>query len=340
MRFEEHIPLAPRTTFRIGGTSRYFCEPTTEGEVREALSFARERGVPLLVLGGGSNMLVGDGEFLGLVMSMGLRGIRDTVSGDSVTLEVGAGESWDEFVRFCVDRGYWGAENLSLIPGTVGASPVQNIGAYGVEVKDLVESVSVIDSLTGEGRVLSNAECAFAYRDSVFKSSVGKHLIITSVTFKLSTAPRPNLSYKDLKEYFAARNIPDPSLRDIREATIAVRRSKFPDLNRFGTAGSFWKNPIISADEFARLKAAHPLIPSYPAGERVKVPLAWILDNVCGLKGYAQGKVCLFRNQPLVLTVEFGATAAEVQAFAAHIEAVVLEKTGITIEREVNMVLC
>lgn len=340
MRFEERISLAPHTTFRIGGTSRYFCEPVTDAEVREALSFATGKGIPFLVLGGGSNMLVGDGEFPGLVIKMNLRGIRESVSGDTVELEVGAGESWDELVEFCVAKGYWGMENLSLIPGTVGASPVQNIGAYGVEVKDLIVSVSVIDSHTGEGRVLSNVDCAFAYRDSIFKSIAGRHLIITSVTFGLSTRPRPNISYKDLTEYFAGKGVSEPSLRDIREATIAVRRSKFPDLNQFGTAGSFWKNPIISANDFARLKASYPLIPSYPAGERVKVPLAWILDNVCGLKGYAQGRVCLFKNQPLVLTVEFGAAAEEVKAFAASIEAVVREKTGITIEREVNMILC
>jgi len=231
-------------------------------------------------------------------------------------------------------------ENLSLIPGTVGAAPVQYIGAYGAEAKDTIESVRVIDSATGKSRVLSSAECAFGYRDSLFKGPEGEGLIIVSVTFRLSLLPRPNLSYKDVREYLAARNVPEPTLTEIRQAVISIRQSKFPDLSLFGTAGSFWKNPIISAEAFAELKKAYPLIPSYPAGERVKVPLAWILDVVCGLKGHARGRVHLFRNQPLVLTVEIGATAAEVDAFAREIEATVRGKTGIIIEREVNSLLC
>lgn len=340
MTFQENVPLASHTTFRIGGTTRYFCVISDEGELREALSFASSRDLPFFILGGGSNVLVGDGEFEGLVIKMSARGIREEVSGDFVTLEVGAGESWDEFVAFCVDRGYWGIENLSLIPGTVGASPVQNIGAYGVEVKDVIESVFVVDSATGNSRTLSNSDCVFAYRDSIFKRPEGKTLIITSVLFRLSLSPRPNLSYKDLKEYFMNRNVAEPTLSEIRQATISIRQSKFPDLSLFGTAGSFWKNPIVSTEAFESLKTAYPLMPSYPAGKDVKIPLAWILDVVCGLKGHAKGRIHLFKNQPLVLTVETGATATEVNAFATEIEAVVRDKTGIIIEREVNSLLC
>jgi UDP-N-acetylmuramate dehydrogenase len=340
MIFEEQIPLAPLTTFRIGGLARYFCIATSEAEVIEAFAFARARSLSTFVLGDGSNVLVGDAGFSGLVIQMGLKGIKESVSGDVVRVEVGAGESWDGLVDFCVQNGYWGMENLSLIPGTVGAAPVQNIGAYGCESKDIIESVRVIDSATGAARTLTNAECLFGYRDSLFKGPVGKSLIITNVTFVLSTVPRPNLAYKDLKEYFA-KGTSVPALADIRAATISIRQSKFPDLFRFGTAGSFWKNPIISADAFAVLKTAHSLIPSYPAPSgRVKIPLAWILDVVCGLKGHAKGRVRLFEQQPLVLTVEFGATAGEVEAFAREIEDIVASKTGIIIEREVNSVLC
>jgi UDP-N-acetylmuramate dehydrogenase len=340
MIFEEQIPLAPLTTFRIGGLARYFCVAISEAEIVEAFAFARARSIPTLVLGGGSNMIVGDAGFSGLVIQMGMRGIKESVSDDVARVEAGAGESWDGLVEFCVGKGYWGMENLSLIPGTVGAAPVQNIGAYGCEAKDSIESVRVVDSATGAARTLTSAECLFAYRDSLFKGPAGKGLVITSVTFVLSTVPRPNLSYKDLKEYFA-QGARVPSLADIRAAVISIRKSKFPDLTRFGTAGSFWKNPVISANAFAALKTDHPLIPSYPAPEgRVKIPLAWILDAVCGLKGHAKGKVRLFERQPLVLTVEFGATAGEVEAFAREIEGVVASKTGIIIEREVNSVLC
>jgi UDP-N-acetylmuramate dehydrogenase len=351
MIFEEQIPLAPLTTFRIGGLARYFCVATSEAELIEAFAFARARGLSTLVIGGGSNMLVGDAGFPGLVIQMGLKGIRESRGASEsgiVRVEVGAGESWDGLVDFCVGKGYWGIENLSLIPGTVGAAPVQNIGAYGCEAKDIIESVRVIDSATGAALTLGNAECLFGYRDSKFKGPEGKGLVITGVTFVLSTVPRPNLSYKDLKEYFAKRTgdagtlaVEAPSLSDIRSAVISIRQSKFPDLARFGTAGSFWKNPIIGADAFAVLKTAQPLIPSYPAPDgRVKIPLAWILDVVCGLKGHAAGKVRLFENQPLVLTVEFGAASGEVEAFAREIEGIVASKTGIIIEREVNSVLC
>ncbi|MFA6158658.1 MAG: UDP-N-acetylmuramate dehydrogenase [Candidatus Paceibacterota bacterium] len=341
MTFEEHIPLAPHTTFRIGGEARYFCAVTSREELLEAFAFADSRKVKTLVLGGGSNILIGDSGFPGLVIQMNLRGIREEVAGDLVRLEVGAGESWDGLVSFCVDRGYWGMENLSLIPGTVGAAPVQNIGAYGTEAKDIVESVSVVRPATGESRLLSNAECGFGYRDSVFKRVDGKGLVITGVTFVLSKKPRPNLSYKDLGEYFAAHGIATPALSDVRDVVISIRKSKFPDLSRFGTAGSFWKNPVISLEAFTALRATHPLAPSYPAGfGAVKVPLAWVLDVVCGLKGHVEGPVHLFSNQPLVLTVEKGATAAQVDAFARSIESVVRAKTGIIIEREVNSLLC
>jgi UDP-N-acetylmuramate dehydrogenase len=308
-------------------------------ELGEAVAFAKARSLPFFVLGGGSNVLVGDGEFPGLVIHMCVAGIRETCEGDVVRLEVGAGESWETFVRICVERGYWGVENLSLIPGTVGASPVQNIGAYGGEVKDVIESVSVIDAVSGASLTLGADECAFAYRDSIFKKTQGKNFIITYVTFRLSKVPSPNLSYKDLAERFSAN--PNPTLAQIREAVISIRTSKFPDLSLLGTAGSFWKNPVISTSEFDALKAAYPLIPSYSAGKgMVKIPLAWILDVVCGLKGYAKGPVHLFKNQPLVLTAERTATATEVHAFADEIEAVVRSKTGIIIEREVNSLLC
>jgi UDP-N-acetylmuramate dehydrogenase len=289
------------------------------------------------MLGGGSNIVLSDGGFDGLVVKNEMKGIRESREGDAALVDAQAGELWDDLVAHCVEKGYWGLENLSLIPGTVGASPVQNIGAYGVEAKDTIESVRVIDMRTGKEETFSNEECKFAYRTSVFKRLDGRHYAIVSVRFRLSLAPKPNLSYKDLKVRFAGRE--EPSLSDIRRAVIDIRTGKFPDLKEVGTAGSFWKNPIISESLFRSLRERYPLVPAFPTPDgSVKVPLAWLLDNACGLKGYVKGSVGLWKNQPLVLVAHAGATQAELDAFADEIAGVVMQKTGIAIEREVESI--
>jgi UDP-N-acetylmuramate dehydrogenase len=332
----ENISLALHTTFGIGGPARYFTEATNVAELREACDFARSRKVPLFVLGGGSNILVSDAGFPGLVIKNEIRGLTETIKGDSITIKVGAGESWDKFVGHCVEKGYWGPENLSLIPGSVGAAPVQNIGAYGREVKDIIESVSVFNSVTGEEERFSNEQCAFTYRDSVFKRETAKNLIITSVTFKVSLSSKPNISYKDLTEYFTLRRNVNPSIAEIRRAVIDIRTQKFPSLSVVGTAGSFWKNPIISAESFNKLKAIYPELPAHGTlAGTVKISLAWVLDNICKVKGYSKGTVRLFARQPLVLVAEKGSKASDVLAFAKEIEVLVKDKTGIDIEKEV-----
>lgn len=331
----ENVPLAPHTTFRIGGPARYFFAATTKPELHAALAFARERALPHFVLGGGSNLLVSDAGFPGVVIKMALRGITFDAQGDDVRVTVAAGESWDGLVAQTVERGAWGLENLSLIPGTVGAAPVQNIGAYGTEVKDCLEAVRLLDARTGAERVLSNAECRFSYRDSVFKSAAFKDAIILEVTFRLSGRPRPNLLYKDLQQHFGPAAT--PSQAAIRAAVIAIRTAKFPDLAKVGTAGSFWKNPVLSADEFAPLARAFPNIPVFPAANgRTKVPLAWLLDKACGLRGHRVGAAGLFEKQPLILVAYDGATAAEVRSFEAGVRERVKAKTGVTIEPEVG----
>lgn len=346
LEFRENVPLAPLTTFRVGGAARYLCEARSEEDLRAAAAFAKERGLSLLVLGGGSNMLVSEEGFPGVVARMTMAGVTRGERNGAVFVSAAAGESWDGLVAQTVAWGLWGLENLSLIPGTVGAAPVQNIGAYGTEVKDVIESVRAMNLDTGATREFSNAECRFSYRESFFKTEEGKRFAILSVTFRLSAAPRPNLSYKDLAEAFAEN--PSPSLAKIRDAVISIRTGKFPDLAKVGTAGSFWKNPIISAAKFAELSARYPGMPSFPVvppasaapfgAAQVKVPLAWILDRVCGLKGYAQGKVGLFKNQPLVLVAERGAAATDVLELEGHVRGLVREKTGIEIEREVQIV--
>jgi UDP-N-acetylmuramate dehydrogenase len=337
MKILEHIPLASYTTFKIGGNARYFVCVKNEVEINEAIEFAQDKNIPFFVLGGGSNLLISDNGFSGLVIKNEIKDILFEDKGDFNLVTAGAGEIWDELVAKTVERNLWGLENLSLIPGTVGASPVQNIGAYGTEAKDSIESVRVFDPKTKTFKIFSNKDCNFAYRNSVFKNSKHKHLIITSVVFKLSNIPKPNLSYKDLAQKFGVNS--KPTISEIRNEVIKIRTGKFPDLTQFGTAGSFWKNPIICKAHFEGLKIKHPNIPCFSVdikGEYVKVPLAWILDNVLKLKGYSVGKACLFERQPLVLVAEKDTTFKEIDSLAQNVKNKVFDATSIEIEREVE----
>jgi UDP-N-acetylmuramate dehydrogenase len=337
MKILENISLAEYTTLRIGGRALFFVAVQNKVELQAALDFAREQKVPFFILGGGSNILVSDEGFEGLVIRLEMKGVSYEEKGDEVLVTAMAGEVWDEIVAKTVDDGLWGLENLSLVPGTVGAAPVQNIGAYGTEVMQVIESVTAIDSITGEERNFTNAECRFSYRDSIFKTDAGKKYVITSVIFKLSKNPKPNLSYKELRECFGAHT--NPSLLEIRNAVISIRRSKFPDLAKFGTAGSFWKNPIIEKPLFDVLKKQFPLIPWFPVdGDRFKIPLAWVLDNVLGLKGFSMENAGLYEKQPLVLVASRGCTEKEVKALAKHVFKAVFGATGIEIEPEVQFI--
>ncbi|TSC83610.1 MAG: UDP-N-acetylmuramate dehydrogenase [Parcubacteria group bacterium Gr01-1014_17] len=365
MELLQHISLAEFTSFKIGGKADYFCRAQSVDELKEALAFAKEQSLPFFILGGGTNMLLSDDGFRGLVIKIEIKnspleGSTPTqVGGRDVLIAVDAGENWDEFVAETVARGLWGLENLSGIPGTVGGAPVQNIGAYGSEVKDVVLLVEVLDVKTGKIKKLSDTECCFGYRDSIFKKPEGKNFIITRVAFLLRKDGKPNLSYKDLAVYFAGK--PVPSLADIRRAVLEIRSRKFPDLKTHGTAGSFFKNPIISKEKFDELKKCYPGLPGFTIDERhqmfeanpassagrrrgdniggrslVKVPLAWILDNICGLKGFQRGSVSLWKDQPLVLVNDGGASASDISALADKVTRIVKEKTGIQIEKEVQ----
>lgn len=351
LHIRENIPLRDFTTFRTGGPARFFCEAAGEAELAEAFLFAKENAggkgsLPVFILGGGSNILVDDAGFSGLVVKMNVKGIDFTDDGKKI--RVGAGENWDEFVGQSVSRGFSGAENLSGIPGTVGAAPVQNIGAYGAEVAAIVDSVRVFDAQENSWKTFSAAECGFEYRDSIFKKAKGRY-VIASVIFNLAKAAPAaavNIGYKDLADYFVASNNDGktaPTPADVRTAVLAIRAKKLPDVREIGTAGSFFKNPIIPAAHFSELKKQYPDMPSFPAGEgKVKVPLAWILDHVCGYKGVTKGAVGTYKNQALVIVNNFsqanGATASEIKKFAAEITAAVKEKTNIDIEPEVQYV--
>ena len=332
MKQEEHIPLSEHTTFKLGGTARYFFRVKTLDEVREAVDFARQNSLPFFVLGGGSNLLVSDKGFAGVVIKNEMFGLSFKEEGDDVFVTAGAGENWDNFVATVVNKGLYGLENLSGIPGTVGAAPVQNIGAYGVEVKDSVVWVEALDVRTGGVKSFTAVECGFGYRDSFFKTSEGKNYIITAVTFRLKKNGISNLSYKDLKSYFLS-GTKSPTIHEVRTAVLEIRRGKFPDLKTTGTAGSFFKNPIIPQAQFDELKKRFPSLPSFPftRSNLVKVPLAWILDNILHLKGFMNGPVGLHEAQPLVLVHTGGGRAENVSLLARDVVSKLKVATGIEV---------
>ncbi len=330
MIVREQVLLASLSTLRVGGPARFVCEATSEDEVREAIAFAKERELPWRVLGQGSNILASDSGFEGVIILMKIPGIRD--QGEGIVC-VGAGESWDGLVRYAADRRLWGIENLAGIPGTVGASPVQNIGAYGTEVKSSVITVTVLNTESGDIEELNNAECRFGYRESRFKHE--SHLVVLSVTFSLRGEGAPQLGYSDLiraQGEGVSMNTPE----EIGAAVRDIRSRKFPDLRSYGTAGSFFKNPVISAEEYQTLAETYPELPGFETSSGIKVPLAFVLDKILSLRGYAEGNVAHFSNQPLVLVTHEGATEIEVNNFADRIADKVLNATGIEIEREVR----
>lgn len=375
------MPLKELTTMKIGGIARYFVVVSSEEELMQALDFAQEKQISTVVLGGGSNMLIADGEINKLFIKVEIRGVEWDIHGSETErsqpqyhasgygaqhgsdteVVVGAGENWDAFVAETVNKGLWGLENLSGIPGTVGAAPIQNIGAYGVEIKDTLLWVDVFDVRTGEVVRLSNKECKFSYRDSIFKQEKGEAFIVLRVAFELQKNGGPRLEYKDMQERFKKYDVGVKNEdihkkkitltpQDIRKEVLDIRAGKFPDLSKVGTAGSFFKNPIITKEKFDELKTKFPRLPGFEVHKtgqnetnteskrKVKVSLAWILDNVCELKGYSKGDVSLFERQPIVL-VNFGnATSEEVLNFSEHIKRCVKEKTEIEIEFEVQRI--
>ncbi len=335
IEIKERVSLKDKTTLAVGGEALHYIEVATLPDLAEAVSFAQKAALPLFVLGGGSNVLVSDAGFAGLVLKMQLKGRRYEEKGDKVIATFAAGEVLDEVVAETVKKGWWGLENLSAIPGTVGATPIQNVGAYGVEISDLLTTVEVYDCVAKAPVTLSNEQCRFGYRDSIFKQAEGKKYIITSVTFCLSKTANPKLQYADLAKRFAIAP-PSPSL--IRQAVIEIRSAKFPDWHVVGTAGSFFKNPIIKKSAAAELAEKFPDLPIYEVDEdQSKVSLGFVLDKICHLKGYTVNHVGLYEAQALVLVASRGATATEVLEFSKNVSEKVFEATNILIEREVTL---
>lgn len=332
-----NVALKEFTTFKVGGPARYFVAVKNTAELVEAVQFAKKNNLPFFILGGGSNILISDTGFSGVIIKNEIRGKKITAISDTQSeLVAGSGEDWDEIVNFAVQNNLYGLENLSGIPGTVGASPVQNIGAYGREVSRVISRVEVLDTDTLTLNTLNNQACGFSYRYSIFKNK--KKYIITAVSFSLQLNGELDLAYQDVTNYFKDQKIAKPTLVQVRQAILAIRSAKMPSLADFGLAGSFFKNPIITKEKYQQLLTQFPDLPHFPVDDlKVKIPLAWILDKVCQLKGYRENNVGLYQNQPLVLVNYGGATANEIKNFSEKIKKIVKQKTEIKIETEVEL---
>jgi UDP-N-acetylmuramate dehydrogenase len=340
LNIQSHVSLKPYNTFRIDANARYWVEVSNEEDLQTLLQLSEFIDTPKLILGGGSNVLLCQ-NFDGLVVKINIQGI-DIVreDNDHIYLTAGAGVNWHELVLFCVKRGYAGMENLSLIPGTVGAAPMQNIGAYGVELEQVFESLTAIHVLTGEKRTFTHADCAFGYRESVFKRELKGQYIITGVTFQLDKHPTFHTRYGAIQETLSEMGISEDTLtiKAISEAVIHIRRSKLPDPAQIGNAGSFFKNPEIPKAHFDGLKGHYPTLPGYPAGdELVKIPAGWLIEQA-GWKGYRSGDAGVHAKQALVLVNYGTASGNEIMALAKKVQQSVQEKFGITISPEVNVI--
>jgi UDP-N-acetylmuramate dehydrogenase len=337
---QEHVPLTPRTTLGVGGPARWLVEAGSEAEVAAALAWAGDRGVATLVLGGGSNLLVADRGFPGLVIRVRVGGLRATPCGDEVEVEAGAGEPWDALVAKAVASGWAGIECLSGIPGDAGATPIQNVGAYGQEVAETIARVRVMDRATGQVAELDREACGFGYRDSVFKREEKGRWVVVAVTFRLRPGGRPALRYAELTRTFAGK--PDPGLAEVREAVIALRRSKSmvidPGDENGRSAGSFFMNPTLDAAAAARVRALlgpGEAMPEFPAGEgMVKLSAAWLIEHAGFPKGTREGRAGLSTRHALAVVNRGGATAAEIVAFASRVREGVRDRFGVALSPE------
>ena len=335
MNFREQVPLAPYTTFKIGGPARWFAEAETEAEILEAVDFARSRELPLFPLGGGSNLLVADEGFSGLVLRIGLKGIGQ----QDDMFHVAAGEDWDGFVTHAVERGYAGTECLAGIPGTAGGTPIQNVGAYGQEVSETVVRVRVLNLGTLKFEEFSNGDCGFSYRRSVFNTTERGKYIVTGASYQLRKDGAPQVSYADLKRYFQHCDAL-PSLREVSGAVREIRRGKgmyiVPGDPDCRSAGSFFKNPIVPAKRYAEIVARETgEVPHYPAEDgAVKIPAAWLLERAGFHKGFAMGAAGISSRHTLALVNRGGAKASDIFALRDRILMVVESRFGIHLEPE------
>jgi UDP-N-acetylmuramate dehydrogenase len=338
-QIRENVALAPLTTLGIGGPARYFIDASSENTVQDAIAFAKDRGLPIFVLGGGSNLVVSDRGFPGLVLRVGLSGREWSAAGERTVVEVGAGEDWDRLVEECVARGLTGVECLSGIPGSVGGTPVQNVGAYGQEVSEVLLSVRAYDRVSDSIVELAKDDCGFAYRTSIFNTIEQGRYIVLRVSYSLMKGGPPALRYPDVRRVFEGRG--EPSLQEVREAVRRIRAGKAmllmdgdPDCR---SAGSFFKNPILTEEAFAQLQAAIPneTVPRYPAGPgKVKTAAAWLIERAGFAKGYSMGAVGISTKHTLALVNKGGASAEDLVRLAKEIRGRVADRFGVTLVPE------
>ncbi|WP_396138064.1 UDP-N-acetylmuramate dehydrogenase [Flavobacterium sp.] len=335
MNIIQNQSLKNYNTFGIDTNAQQFVSVNSISELKDILSNNKE----IFILGGGSNMLLTQ-DISTLVVHINLKG-REIVeeNDDFAIIKAQAGENWHEFVLWCIDQNFGGIENLSLIPGNVGTTPIQNIGAYGVEIKDTMFSCEALNKKTLAIETFTNAQCKFEYRESVFKNELKDQYIITSVNFKLSKRNHNvSTTYGAIETELLHQNIKNPSLKDVSNAVIAIRQSKLPDPKELGNSGSFFKNPIVSNEIYEKAKALHPEMPHYVVSEtHVKVPAGWLIEQA-GFKGKRFGDAGVHKNQALVLVNYGTATGAEIVALSQNIQQTILEQFGIAIEAEVNII--
>ncbi|EOZ93589.1 UDP-N-acetylenolpyruvoylglucosamine reductase [Indibacter alkaliphilus LW1] len=335
MQLQENISLLPYNTFGIDKKAKYFVQVTDESEVKEAIKVAQDLSIPLIVLGGGSNILLTQ-DLKALLVKIEIKGVKLLKEDeDHVWVEVGAGENWHSFVMHCIEKNWSGVENLSLIPGTVGASPMQNIGAYGIEIKEVFESLSAVNRHTLETEIFDWESCEFGYRESVFKGKLKDKYIITKVCFKLSKNPIFHTDYGAIKQTLNENGIQELSIKAISDAVIQIRQSKLPDPKQIGNAGSFFKNPTISLSDYEILKKEFPEIPGYPNDEGIKIPAAWLIEQT-GWKGKTFENIGVHKNQPLVLVNYGGGDGNALKKLSEEIQESVKKKFGILLFPEVN----
>ncbi|WP_062380494.1 UDP-N-acetylmuramate dehydrogenase [Pseudomonas abietaniphila] len=336
LQIQSNVSLKPFNTFGVDVRARLFAEAYNDSDVREALAYSAAHKVELLVIGGGSNLLLSK-DLDALVLRMASRGIRilHEDCGDAI-VEAEAGEPWHPFVQEMLARGLSGVENLSLIPGTVGAAPMQNIGAYGVELKDVFHSLVALDRENGELREFSLADCAFGYRDSVFKHQTGRWLILR-VRFKLSFAARLHLDYGPVRQRLQDQGIHQPTPMHVSRAICDIRGEKLPDPAVLGNAGSFFKNPVVPVELAERIKQTHPGLVAYPhPGGQVKLAAGWLIEQA-GWKGFREGDAGVHALQSLVLVNYGSATGRDLLTLAQRIQADILQRFGVTLEMEPNL---
>ena len=342
-QLEENVSLRPYNTFGLDVQARYFARFASADELRQLLKLPQVQAAEKLILGGGSNLLFTQ-DFAGVVLKNEIHGLEIiSEDGDAQTalVRAGAGESWHGMVEYTLDQQLSGIENLSLIPGTVGAAPLQNIGAYGAELRDTFDHLEAVEIATGEGRVFSAGECGFGYRESVFKNVLKSQFVVTAVVLRLHRQARPNLQYGAIADTLAELGIEgEPTPQDVSRAVVHIRRSKLPDPAEIGNAGSFFKNPEISQARFDHLKSQYPDLPGYPVPGGVKVPAGWLIERA-GWKGLrrgpGEGTHGVHARQALVLVNHGGATGGEVRQLAEEIISSVRQQFGIDLHPEVNI---